>query len=234
MRSWKTRAEILLFSVFLASPLPAISGEAARPKRAAATKGAAALPASRTPATKLVGPVEPSPNVPPDCSADPVCKQLTVRAKEFSRANQHASALDAYEGAYALHPSPWLLMNIGRLQYKLGRPHEAVTNLRRALAQTPADQADKRQRIQRFLTEAEVAAVSTVPPGTQPAASLEAQSRAPKPIYKQWPLWVALGGTVIALGATALAVGLTVPSFDPGGREVHRLSPALVLRIPLP
>lgn len=164
-----------------------------------------------------------------DCTADPICRQLTIRANELSRANQHAQALDAYEGAYALHPSPYLLLNIGRLQYKLGRIDEALLSLRKALAQTPEGDIEKRERISRFLTAAEKAAASLVRSTPLPSPP---PHREPIPIYKRWQLWTGIG-VPLALGFAAVTVGLTVRApFDPGDLQVVRLTPALGIRLP--
>ena len=215
MKFWKT--EIILAVVLLGSfPVNADRG----------------APARRKPITSALGKADLAANVPADCAADPICRALMVRARAFSLANHHTQALDAYQGAYALHPSAVLLINIGRLQYKLGRPHEAATSLRRALAQTPETEIEKRERVQRFLKEAEQAAASTPPPGTT-IVTVSVPSPAPKEkvqLHRRWQLWTAVGG-VAAAGTAALVIGLLAPRrFDPSDHEVYVLRPALTLR----
>jgi tetratricopeptide (TPR) repeat protein len=204
--------------------LPTRSAFARKPQR---TRPGPVLPTAAVP--EPVTRPDAGASAPQDCQIDPVCKQLTIRAKELSRANQHGQALDAYQGAYALHPSPWLLLNIGRLQYKLGRPQEAVVTLSRAMAQIPEDQPATRQRIQRFLSEAGQAAAS-LPPPAQPTPRAETYPAIPPtPLHKRWQLWTVVGGA-LALGTAAVAVGLTVrPPFDPGDREVFHVQPALIV-----
>ncbi len=227
MKYWKTKS---FFIGLICLGIPTISeGEASRPKRKAPPPSSIAPPEGD-------GKTELSPTASSDCAANPVCMQLTVRAKELSQAGQHTQALDAYQGAFALYPSPWLLLNIGRLQYKLGRPQEAVITLRRALAQTPVDQIEKRQRLQIFLAAAEQAAVSTLPPGSPQGPQVIQLPPPPPPIpstplYKRWQLWTVLGSG-LAVGASALAAGLLLRPFDPGDRQVFHLSSALVIRIP--
>ncbi len=193
---------------------------------------ATASPAKRVTQTSSTRKLDLGANVPADCAADPICRELMVRAHAFSLASHHEQALDAYQGAYALHPSALLLMNIGRLQYKLGRPHEAVSSLRRALAQTPDSEADKRTRTQRFLKEAEEAAARTPPPGTTIVTVTAPPT--PKehiPVYKRWQLWTAVG--VVVAGSAALAIGLTARTpFDPSERPTYILEPALTVHIP--
>ncbi len=215
MRSWKTNCALVcveFISAFLFLSRARASPAKAKPQ----------VPSARK--------LDLGANVPADCAADPICRELMVRARAFSLANHHEQALDAYQGAAALHPSALLLMNIGRLQYKLGRPHEAANSLRRALAQTPESETDKRERTQRFLKEAEDAAAKTPPPGA-PIVTVTAPPVPIVPVYKRWQLWTAVGGVVA--GSAALAIGLTVRSpFDPGERETFALKPALTVQIP--
>lgn len=222
MRSWKTRRTGfgLLLLLVVAGPASADSAAPARRKSQSSARDRSK--------------VDVSPSEPSDCAADSICRELMVRDRAFSLANHHTQALDAYQGAYALYPSALLLINIGRLQYKLGRPHEAVTALRSALAQTPETDVDKRARVQRFLNEAELAATSTPPPGTT-IVTVSVPSPPVKeavPIHKRWQLWTTVGG-VLAVGAAALAIGLTVRKpFDDGPFDVYTTHPALTVRTP--
>ena len=191
-------------------------------------------PARRKPRVSALGKADLAANVPAECAVDPVCRELMVRARAFSLANHHPQALDAYQGAYALHPSAVLLINIGRLQYKLGRPHEAATSLRRALAQTPEAESEKRERVQRFLKEAEQAAATTPPPGTTivTVSVPPPPAREKVPLHRRWQLWSTVAGVVVA-GTAALAAGLTVPRrFDAAGHDTYVLQPALTIPIP--
>ncbi len=224
MRFWKT--EYVLACCGLLSAFLLLSSARADPEH----------PARRRARTLNPQKLDLGANVPADCAADPICRELMVRARAFSLANHHTQALDAYQGAYALHPSAVLLMNIGRLQYKLGRPHEAVTSLRRALAQTPEAEPERRERARRFLKDAEVAAASTPPPGTTIVTVAAPPLPAPKervPLYKRWQLWTAVGG-IVAAGTAALAIGLTVRKpFEPQGDSfVLQMQPALTVQIP--
>jgi|JI10StandDraft_1071094.scaffolds.fasta_scaffold34605_3 tetratricopeptide (TPR) repeat protein len=232
MKSWKTRWALLcLFGPCLWSHS---RGEAGTPKsqlRPASHSGIG----KRTEAKSSAGSSptadrnEGSASGVVDCIADPVCRQLTIRANDLSRSNQHAQALDAYEGAYALQPSPYLLANIGRLQYKLGRIEEALLSLRKALAQTPENDAEKRERISRFLAAAETAAASVVRSTPLPTPL---PHRELVPIHRRWQLWTGIGVPLV-LGIAAVTVGLTVRApFDSRGMQVIHVTLGLNTRLP--
>jgi tetratricopeptide (TPR) repeat protein len=173
-----------------------------------------------------------------DCATDPLCRQLVLRARALSSDGRYAQALDAYEGAYALHPSPTLLVNIGRLQYKLGLPHEAAGSLTRALAQLPAHETEKRELVLRFLMDAQALAAKTPPPGSaavrvniQPLPAVKVES----PFYRRWPFWTTVGA-LVGLGITGLSLGAAaVSAGKPPDEERYLAVPvmrALTIRLP--
>lgn len=157
-----------------------------------------------------------------DCFSDSLCRQLVIRARALSMSGQFAQALDAYEGAYALHPSPTLLVNIGRLQYKLGLPHESTSSLRRALAQIPRQDSEKVQLVTHFLMEAQALAAKTPPPGSSvvrinvPPPLVKVES----PFYKRWPFWAAVG-TLTAVGVAGVVLGASVALSANPAAEAH-------------
>ncbi len=157
-----------------------------------------------------------------DCVSDSLCRQLVIRARALSMSGQFAQALDAYEGAYALHPSPTLLVNIGRLQYKLGLPHESTSSLRRALAQIPRQDSEKVELVTHFLMEAQALAAKTPPPGSSvvrinvPPPVVKVES----PFYKRWPFWAAVG-TLTAVGVAGVVLGASVALSASPAAEAH-------------
>lgn len=233
MRSWKIRLAVLsLFGLGLWASAPCAARTHKSHSRSDSARAATERPVAKAPpgAPLVSSRNEVSVGAFVDCTADPICKQLTVRANELSRANQHEQALNAYEGAYALHPSPYLLMNIGRLQYKLGRIEDALLALRKALAQTPEEDLDKRRRIARFLDAAENAAASLA--RANPPLPSPPPPPPPIPLHKRWQLWTGIG-VPLALGAAAVAVGVTVHPFNPGNsQQIFLLSTALTIRLP--
>ena len=64
------------------------------------------------------------------CLADAQCQELINRARTLSKAQKYEPALAAYRAAQALHPVVWLLVNIGRMEHKLGRHADAIAHYR--------------------------------------------------------------------------------------------------------
>lgn len=62
------------------------------------------------------------------CFRDKQCAGLYERARALSDKQQYSAALSVYQSAYQRVPTPWLLVNIGRMQQFLGNPTEAIRN----------------------------------------------------------------------------------------------------------
>jgi hypothetical protein len=77
----------------------------------------------------------------------------TVRAS-CRRKMTMRGALDAYESAYRRKPVPWLLINLGRSQHKMGRFADAISNYQRYLTEKEAS-PELRKKAEQFLREAE-------------------------------------------------------------------------------
>lgn len=60
------------------------------------------------------------------CLSDALCRAHYQRARKLSKEGDFAGALSAYQAAYARREVPWLLLNVGRTQHKLGRPDAAL------------------------------------------------------------------------------------------------------------
>ena len=75
------------------------------------------------------------------CLADERCNSLYEAALNLSKAGQFVAALSNYEDAYARKPVPWLLINIGRVQQKMGKPKDAIDSYQQFL-ESPAAQTD--------------------------------------------------------------------------------------------
>jgi tetratricopeptide (TPR) repeat protein len=74
----------------------------------------------------------------------------------MSEARQYEAALLAYQAAYAMRPASWLLINIGRVNQKLGKLNEAIASYRKFLAGDGIRQApEMRSRAETFLAQAE-------------------------------------------------------------------------------
>jgi hypothetical protein len=132
-----------------------------------------------------------------DCMESQECVDLVQSARRLSESNQLNAALQTYESALAQWQSPWLLINIGRIHQKLGRPAEAITAYHTYFDRAENDSPQRIKAARGFLKQAE---------------SDLAESRAPrstdKPVHKKWWLWTAIGGTVVL--ATAITTGAVI------------------------
>ncbi len=158
------------------------------------------------------------------CLSDEECKQHYDTARSLSQAEQYEAALVEYQRAYARKPAPWLLINIGRMQQKMGRDEEAMVSFDRYLA-LDNQSADLRPRVQAYRME--VAQRLSDKQRQVRDAALEAAERklaqqTPKeepprklPIYKRWWFWAIVGGGVAVVAATGVAVGLATQPREP-------------------
>lgn len=149
-----------------------------------------------------------------DCLQVEECRQTFESARRLSDSRQYNAALTGYEKAYSIRASSWLLINIGRVQQKLGRPADAVTSFNRFLADAEHQPTEAVAAAREYLKQAEsdlAAARERERQASQPTAtsSLTAAKTEAKPVYKKWWFWLALGGATAAV-ATAVAVGVTV------------------------
>ena len=156
---------------------------------------------------------------PADCLNDQKCSELYESARRLSQAGQYEAALVTYQSAYAQKPTPWLLVNIGRMQQKAGRPQQAVRTFKRFLddpaakedaelqtkAQEYLQQAESEVRAQEQPREVTLPPTHKVEPSTKKVATPINMEKAP--IYKKWWFWTAVGGATTAV-VVGLAVGL--------------------------
>ncbi len=151
------------------------------------------------------------------CLQDNQCADLCDRAYSLSQLEQYEAALVTYQSAYVRKPVAWLLVNIGRMQQRMGQPQQAMSTYERFLA-APDAAADTelREKALRYLKAAQAeVAMQRSPPVAQ------------QPIYKKWWLWVVVGGAAVAAGAIATATGLVlsnptvIPNGTPGYYHIH-------------
>lgn len=163
-----------------------------------------------------------------DCMDDNECRNFVEKARRLSEAGQYEAALVSYQSAYALHPVPSLLVNIGRTQQRSGHLAQAIATYRRFLDTTSPDtnamlQAKVRDYLRQANTELETQRrLSTVSPRPSPEVTKEPRPPSkiqplpmeqPRPIQKQWWLWTTIGGTTLA-AAVGLGIGLAAQRPD--------------------
>lgn len=179
------------------------------------------------------------------CTRDPVCASLVTSAQALSQTRQYVAALSNYQQAYQLHPLPYLKLNIGRVQHKLGSTAEALLIYRELLADPIVLQDEElRSRTRRWLIEAQSDAArqqATPPPAIEPPPAGEPAVLEPPPIaltrhpgptlappganppvtpvtplYRRWWLWTAVGAVTLVGVGVGLGVGLSAqPGLSP-------------------
>jgi tetratricopeptide (TPR) repeat protein len=184
-------------------------GLSSLPARCSAKSGKTAVPA-REGGAASTAPAESG-----DCLEDSECRRVFESARRLSDSQQYNAALTGYQNAYALRPSPWLLINIGRVQQKMGRPADAVASFQRFLNQ-PGTQAEEAVAAAReYLKQAESDLAAQKEKEQRQAQSLSATPAESKPVYKRWWFWLLIGGTA-AVAATAVGVGVGVSASSAG------------------
>jgi hypothetical protein len=205
---WKTST----FSVFAVLSLarPGLGSELAVPKAPVWLARAGSTPAKMVPAAKSA-PAAPVPSsgspaaqeVRIQCDDDPDCGEAVQRALNQSDGKQYEAALKTYQAVYERWPTPWLLINLGRVQQKMGSPAEAVTTYERYLTIATTDKPERVKVARAFLAQAkqeiEVQRYKKM---------LEDAKAKERPSYKKWWFWAAIGGSVVA--AAAITAGVVV------------------------
>lgn len=188
--------------------------EKAREPAAAAVPAEAAAPAAAAAGSQPDAAAAKSAAQDP-CLSEPRCNELYEKARALSRANQYEAALVMYQQTYAMRPLPWLLLNIGRVQQKLGRHEQAAVSYRKIIEpnrKLPADELEAASDVEvtakarEYLKQAEdaVAAQKQERPQVAPTAVAPVEK---VPLYKKWWFWTALSG---GIGLAALGIGLGV------------------------
>ena len=163
---------------------------------------------------------------------------MADQASQHSQAGRYGDARRLYEAAYALRPDPLLLYNLGRVQHKAGRPADAAGYYERYLAAGAEGSETNRRKTEQFLEQARKEAGIATPtiqgassgsvvqiPASQPSVSTETAgidpgaasgAEQPKPLYKKWWLWTAVGAAAVGIGV-GLGVGLAARRPDLSG-----------------
>ncbi len=157
------------------------------------------------------------------------------RGNDLFTSDKFDDALAEFQAAFAAFPSPKLHFNIGQCQRALGHLSEALAEFRRFLDEARDVPPDLRREAERYISELKAAEDSPLPatattttaplpvpavslaapapPPLIPPASTPAEPDAPRPIYKRWWFWTAVG--VAAAGAAVGVVLLTRPRDPP-------------------
>lgn len=138
-----------------------------------------------------------------DCLESRECVEMVQSGRRLSESNQLNAALQTYESAYAQWHSPWLLINIGRIQQKLGRPAEAIASYHAYFERAAGDSPTRAAAARGYLQQAE-----------SDLAASRAGHLTDRPIYKRWWLWTTVGSAVAVAAITAGVVIATRSAED--------------------
>jgi hypothetical protein len=161
-------------------------------------------------------PTHAGPMAPDDgCLTDAECKGHYEVALKLFEEGRFETALPEFQAAYQRRQMPWLLINIGRTLHRLGRSKEALEQYERyKLAETKPD-AETQERLEKYIAQARALTDSATPPGPDATVAANKGPEGPRPIYKKWWFWTAIGGGVVAVAIIGVAVG--VATSQPAG-----------------
>jgi len=152
-----------------------------------------------------------------NCERDSQCRRHYQDGLSRSEAEQYEAALVSYQSAYARVQAPLLLLSIGRMHHRCGRPEQAADAYRKLLSSSlPESDADFEEPARRFLQEAEAEiAKKTVKPEVPPQTTVDGPIRKPTaqgeertPVYKKWWLWTAVG-----VASAGIIIGASVGAY---------------------
>lgn len=132
------------------------------------------------------------------CLADERCNGLYEAALSLSKAGQFVAALSNYRDAYERKPVPWLLINIGRVQQKMGKPQDAIDSYQQFL-DSPGAQADLELVV--TARQYQKQAMQDLANPKQSKVVVMREERAPRPLWR-----IVLGSTLLAGG-----LGMVIP-----------------------
>ncbi|GEM_PF-1120717 len=140
--------------------------------------------------------------VQPKPSGKELAFQAFQRGREAYSAGRYQVALEHFQDAQGLHPSPDFHYNIGQCYEGLEKIEQAVTSYRAYLRSNPSDHANIQNKIDRLSKQRDDQ--DTTPRPTAPHQDLE---RAPKSDTKR----LLISGTLLTGLGAAVGVGLGIP-----------------------
>jgi len=188
-----------------------------------------AAPAAAEPALTPLGPL-PSTVAPSAVPAPAANTQATdtevaehvAQGRRLYLLGRYQAAIAEYRRAYELRADPQFLMDTAEAYRQLGATERALFYYERYLAAAP--NAPEREIVEDRITELELV---KAPPPVQaaPAGGAPAIAVKPRPVWKRWWLWTAVG-VAVGVGITAAALssrpsGPAVPTTDLGDRKFY-------------
>ena len=193
----------------------------------------AASPATAHPGMIPVGPPTPSPSpspsppppYPPSANnqaTDTEVAEHVAQGRRLYLLGRYQEAIAEYRRAYELRADPQFLMDTAEAYRQLGATERALFYYERYLAAAP--NAPDREIVEDRITELEL--VKAPPPAQAPlAGATPVLAAKPRPVWKRWWVWTAVG---VAVGAGITAAALSsrstapaVPATDLGDRKFY-------------
>jgi len=147
------------------------------------------------------------------CMSSSACAALYEEGLAASDQGRYQEALAALQDAYESTPMPWLLINIGRAQYRLGMAEQAIASFQMYKRLVPNPPAEEALRLRTFIAEAQLhqltRAAHTSQESQQLAGALTKQQPSPeerRPRMREKLLIVA-GSTALGLAVAFLGIG---------------------------
>ncbi|HVT08719.1 MAG TPA: tetratricopeptide repeat protein [Polyangia bacterium] len=181
-----------------------------------------AVPAGAAPAVTPLGPAESAPAPGTNTQAtDTEVAEHVAQGRRLYLLGRYQEAIAEYRRAYELRADPQFLMDTAEAYRQLGATERALFYYERYLAAAP--NAPDREIVEDRITELEL--VKAPPPVQAPPAGPPALAAKPRPVWKRWWLWTAVG-VAVGAGITAAALssrssGPAVPATDLGDRKFY-------------
>ena len=150
------------------------------------------------------------------CHTDSACRKRADLATKLYAERRFQEALNEFQAAYEMRADPFLLLNMGRCLFRLGRPRSALAKYEQIKSLNTDLDAETARSLEKYTAEAREAleaeqreSPTAAAPAPAPAVALTAPPPPPpekQPVYKKWWFWTGIG----VVAATAIGVGLGV------------------------
>ncbi len=185
---------------------------------AAARRAPGLIPRRRADAGAPTPPPTPAPPVPAanNQATDTEVAEHVAQGRRLYLLGRYQEAIAEYRRAYELRADPQFLMDTAEAYRQLGATERALFYYERYLAAAP--NAPDREIVEDRITELELVKAPAARSGSAAPAAPPVIAAKPRPVWKRWWVWTAVG---VAVGAGITAAALSSRSTG-AGRPHHR------------